>query len=45
MKVKKEQFDKLLGKLLNTKPEPREKIKTQGKHGPKKPIISAESSK
>ena len=40
MKVEKEKFDSLLGKLLKAKPEPRKKIKTQGKRGPKKPILS-----
>ena len=40
MKVEKEKFDSLLGKLLKAKPEPRKKIKTQGKHGPKTPILS-----
>lgn len=39
MKVEKEKFDTLLGKLLKAKPEPRKKIKTQGKRGSKKPII------
>ncbi len=28
MKVEKEKFDSLLGKLLKAKPEPRKKIKT-----------------
>jgi hypothetical protein len=40
MKVEKEKFDSLLGRLLKAKPEPRKKIKTTGKHGSKKPIIS-----
>lgn len=39
MKVEKAKFDDLLGKLLKAKPEPRKKIKTQGKHGPK-PILA-----
>jgi hypothetical protein len=39
MKVEKEKFDSLLGKLLSAKPEPRKKIKTQGKRGSKKAII------
>lgn len=39
MKVEKEKFDSLLGKLLKAKPEPRKKIKTQGKRGPK-PILA-----
>ena len=38
--VEKEKFDSLLGKLLKAKPEPRKKIKTQGKRGPKSPILS-----
>jgi hypothetical protein len=40
MKVEKEKFDSLLGKLLKAKPEPRKKIKTSGKRGPKSPILS-----
>jgi hypothetical protein len=40
MKVGKEKFDSLLAKLLKAKPEPRKKIKTQGKHGPK-PILQS----
>jgi hypothetical protein len=40
MKVEKEKFDKLLGTLLKAKPEPRKKIKTQGRRGPKTPIIT-----
>ena len=40
MKANKEKFDALLGKLLKAKPEPRKKIKTQGKRGPKTPILS-----
>jgi hypothetical protein len=43
MKVEKEKFDSLLGKLLKAKPEPRKKIKTQGRHGTKKPIIRSSS--
>jgi hypothetical protein len=39
MKVEKKKFDDLLGKLLKAKPEPRKKIKTQGKRGAKRPII------
>ena len=38
-KVKKEEFDALLVKMINAKPEPCKKIKTKGKHGPKNPII------
>jgi hypothetical protein len=40
MKVEKEKFDALLSKLIKAKPEPRGKIKTTGKHGSKKPILS-----
>jgi hypothetical protein len=43
MKVEKEKFDSLLGKLLKAKPEPRKKIKTQGKRGPKTPILGKSS--
>lgn len=31
MKVEKEKFDSLLGKLLKAKPKPRKDIKTSGK--------------
>jgi hypothetical protein len=40
MKVSKEKFDAVLGKLIAAKPEPRKKIKTQGKSGSKAPILS-----
>jgi hypothetical protein len=40
MRVEKEKFDSLLGKLLKAKPEPRKKIKTPGRRGPKTPILS-----
>lgn len=40
MKVEKEKFDTLLSKLIKAKPEPRKKIKTEGKRGPKTPILS-----
>ncbi len=33
MKVEKRKFDKALTKLLRAKPEPRKKIKTQGRRG------------
>jgi hypothetical protein len=39
MKVEKQKFDDLLGKLLKAKPEPRKKIKTTGKRTPK-PILA-----
>jgi hypothetical protein len=38
MKVEKQKFDDLLGKLLKAKPEPRKKIKTSGKRSGK-PIL------
>jgi hypothetical protein len=38
MKVQKEKFDNLLGRLLKAKPEPRKKIKTSGKRTAK-PIL------
>jgi hypothetical protein len=38
MKVEKDKFDSLLGKLLKAKPEPRKKIKTKGKRTAK-PIL------
>jgi hypothetical protein len=38
MKVEKEKFDNLLGKLLKAKPEPRKKIRTTGKRTAK-PIL------
>jgi len=44
MKVEKENFDALLGKLLKAKPEPRKKIKTQARRGPKTPILIKNSS-
>jgi hypothetical protein len=40
MKVEKNKFDTLLGKLISAKPEPRKKIKTQGRKGSKSPILS-----
>jgi hypothetical protein len=41
MKVEKEKFDSLLGKLLKAEPKPRKKIKTSGKRGSKKPLLSS----
>jgi len=41
MKVEKEKFDSLLGKLLKAKPAPRKKIKTSGKRGSKKPLLNS----
>jgi hypothetical protein len=43
LKVEKAKFDSLLGKLLGAKPEPRKKIKTKGRKGPKTPILSRQS--
>jgi hypothetical protein len=40
MKIEKQKFDTILVKLLKAKPEPRKKIKTQGKRGSKAPILS-----
>jgi len=40
MKVEKNKFDKLLVKLLSAEPEPRKKIKTQGRKGSKAPILA-----
>jgi len=40
MKVEKQEFDSLLGKLLKAKPEPRKQIKTQGRKGSKAPILA-----
>jgi len=40
MKVEKRKFDDALTKLLRAKPEPRKKIKTQGRRGPKTPILA-----
>jgi hypothetical protein len=42
MKVEKQKFDEALAKLLRAKPQPRKKIKTQGKHGSKKPILATQ---
>jgi hypothetical protein len=40
MKVEKRKFDKALSKMLRAKPEPRKKIKTPGRRGPKTPILA-----
>jgi len=40
MKVEKQKFDTILEKLLKAKPEPRKKIKTQGRKGSKAPILA-----
>ena len=42
MKVDKERFDVLLGKLMHTPPQPAESIETQGKAGK---IVAAFSPK
>jgi hypothetical protein len=39
-KVEKRKFDNALTKLLRAKREPRKKIKTQGRRGPKTPILA-----
>jgi hypothetical protein len=39
MKVEKQKFDDLLGKLLKAKPTPRKTIKARSKHGTKVAII------
>jgi hypothetical protein len=44
MKVEKQKFDNLLGKLLKAKPEPRKEIKTSGKSGSKSPILSRDKT-
>jgi hypothetical protein len=40
MKVEKEKFDAVLTKLIKAKPSPRKKIKTQGRRGSKKPLLT-----
>ena len=40
MKVGKRRFDDALTKMLRAKPEPRKKIKTRGRRGPKTPILA-----
>jgi hypothetical protein len=44
MKVDKEKFDALLGKLMQTPPQPARTIKTQGKAGKIVPAISPQST-
>jgi len=41
VKVEKKKFDELLTRVVNTKPAPRENIKSKGKRGPKTPIIQS----
>ncbi len=40
MKVEKDKFDTALATLLKAKPAPKKAIKTRGKRGSKKPIIT-----
>jgi len=40
MKVEKAKFDALLIKMIKAKPEPRQKIKTEGRKGSKAPILA-----
>jgi hypothetical protein len=40
MKVEKRKLDQALTKMLRAKPEPRKRIKTQGRRGPKTPILA-----
>jgi hypothetical protein len=40
MKVEKRKFDQALTNMLRAKPEPRKKIRTQGRRGPKTPILA-----
>jgi hypothetical protein len=44
VKVEKQKFDTILVKLLKAKPEPRKKIKTQGRKGSKTPILANHKS-
>jgi hypothetical protein len=41
--VEKKKFDGVLGKLLQTAPKPRKKIKTRGRKGSKTPILAKQS--
>ena len=43
MKVDKDKFDALLGKLMQAPPQPAKSIKTQGKVGKIMPAISPKS--
>jgi hypothetical protein len=40
MRVEKAKFDATLAKLIKANPEPRKKIKTQGRGGSKAPILA-----
>jgi hypothetical protein len=44
MKVDKDKFDALLGKLMQTPPQPAKSIETQGKAGKIVPAISPKST-
>jgi hypothetical protein len=44
MKVDKEKFDELLGKLMSTPPQPAKTIKTEGKSGKIVPAIPSQST-
>ena len=44
MKVDKDKFDALLGKLMRTPPHPAKTIKTEGKRGKIVPAISPQST-
>jgi hypothetical protein len=40
MKVRKDKFDAVLGKLLKARPVPRTSIKASSRRGSKKPILA-----
>lgn len=40
MRVEKAKFDAVLKRLLQASPQPKKKIKTGGKAGPKSPILA-----
>lgn len=44
MKVNKDQFDALLGKLMQAPPQPAKSMETQGKAGKIVPAISPQST-
>jgi hypothetical protein len=39
LKVRKDKFDAVLGKLLKAEPKPRKSIKTSGRRGSKSPLL------
>lgn len=45
MKVEKQKFDDLLGKLIKAKPLPEKKVKAGKKSSPKRPILDAKPQK